>query len=188
MNVLISAWQPLTFPALLTVRTVRIESFMPLIRFFQRFACLLLVLARTLFQRLGRKPATAMHLSGTGADLVRGKQKLIVENVLLRHQLIVLRRSVARPSITATGRALLLLRAGHLRAWRPVLVIVQPDTPRRHRQGFRLFRRWKSRAKVGWPPLPAATVALLKEMAANNLHWGAERIRGELLKLGIRVS
>jgi len=129
MNVLISAWQPLTFPALLTVRTVRIESFMPLIRFFQRFACLLLVLARTLFQRLGRKPATAMHLSGTGADLVRGKQKLIVENVLLRHQLIVLRRSVARPSITATGRALLLLRAGHLRAWRPVLVIVQPDTP-----------------------------------------------------------
>jgi hypothetical protein len=148
-----------------------------------------LALGRTLSQRLWRKPAAATHLAGTGADLVRSKQELIVENMLLRHQLIVLRRSVPRPTIIAVDRALLVLLAGRLRAWRQVLVIVQPDTLLRwHRQGFRLFWTWKSRSKVGRPPIPAETIALIKDMAADNPLWGTERIRGELLKLGIRVA
>ena len=162
---------------------------MPVIRPFRGFACALVMLGRTLFQRLWRKPAAATHLAGTGTDLVRSKQELIVENMVLRHQLIVLRRSVPRPTITAADRALLVLLAGRLRAWRQVLVIVQPATLLRwHRQGFRLFWTWRSRSRVGRPLIPAETIALIKGMAADNPLWGADRIRGELLKLGIRVA
>jgi hypothetical protein len=87
-----------------------------------------LALRRILSQRLWRTPAAATHLAGSGPDLVRGRHELIVENMLLRHQLIVLRRSVPRPTITAADRAILVLLAGRLRAWRQVLVIVQPAT------------------------------------------------------------
>src|SRR5262249_31284482 len=70
-------------------------------------------------------------------------------------------------------------------------LIVQPETLLRwHRQGFRLFWRPKSRATTSTarPKVAAETIALIKEMAAANRLWGAERIRGELLKLGIRVA
>jgi putative transposase len=67
-------------------------------------------------------------------------------------------------------------------------LIVQPETLLRwHRQGFRLFWRYKSKAISAKPKVSAETIALINEMAKNNRHWGAERIRGELLKLGIRV-
>jgi putative transposase len=56
-----------------------------------------------------------------------------------------------------------------------------------HRQGFRLFWKYKSRAAFSKPKIAAETVALIKEMAAQNRLWGAERIRGELLKVGISV-
>src|SRR2546429_9643218 len=52
----------------------------------------------------------------------------------------------------------------------------------------RLFWKYKSRAASSKPKIPAETVTLIREMAAQNRLWGAERIRGELLKLGIRVS
>jgi putative transposase len=55
------------------------------------------------------------------------------------------------------------------------------------RQGFRLFWKRKSKAKSAQAKVEAQTIALIKEMASNNRLWGAERIRGELLKLGIRV-
>src|SRR5581483_9710312 len=57
-----------------------------------------------------------------------------------------------------------------------------------HRQGFRLLWRLKSRARPGRPRLGPELVALIQQMAAENPLWGAERIRGELLKLGIRVA
>jgi putative transposase len=57
----------------------------------------------------------------------------------------------------------------------------------RHRQGFKLFWKYKSRVASLKPRLSQETVALIKEMARDNRLWGAERIRGELLKLGIRV-
>jgi len=162
---------------------------MLLIMSFRGFACALLMLGRALFHRLWRKPAAATHLAGTGVDLVRSRQELLVENMLLRHQLIVLHRSVPRPTITAADRALLVLLAGRLGAWRQVLVIVQPATLLRwHRHGFRILWRWRSRSKVGRPPIPVQTIALIKSMAAENPLWGAERIRGELLKLGMRVA
>ena len=68
-------------------------------------------------------------------------------------------------------------------------MVVKPDTlVRWHRQGFRLFWRWKSKSP-GRPPLPKNLQGLIREMARDNPSWGEERIANELkLKLGIRVS
>jgi hypothetical protein len=75
-----------------------------------------------------------------------------------------------------------------VRTWKQALFIVQPETLLRwHRQGFKLLWKYKSRAASPTPRISAENVALIKEMARDNRLWGAERIRGELLKLGIRV-
>jgi len=113
---------------------------------------------------------------------------LIAENALLRQQLIVLARAEKRPRLTRTDRALLVLLAGLVRTWRQALLIVRPDTLLRwHRQGFRLFWRWRSTPRARQPRVPPDTVALIQQMARENRLWGAERIRGELRKLGIAV-
>src|SRR5216684_7946732 len=71
-------------------------------------------------------------------------------------------------------------------AWRDATLLVQPATILRwHRAGLRAFWRRRSRP-VGRPP--TARAALIREMATSNPRWGAERIRGELLKVGVRVS
>ncbi len=68
-------------------------------------------------------------------------------------------------------------------------MVVRPETLIGwHRQGFRLYWRRKSRNQRSKPLLAAETVALIEEMAVNNRLWRANRIRGELLKLGIKVS
>jgi putative transposase len=124
-------------------------------------------------------------------DLTRSKPELILENMLLRQQLIVLKRQAKRPAPTWRDRTLFLLLASQLRTWKQALVIVQPDTVLRwHRDLFRWVWRRKSRPKRrrGKPPLTGDIVSLIKKMAKENLSWGAERVRGELLKLGVRVS
>ncbi len=141
--------------------------------------------------RAATKPAPARPVSGTLADLARSKPALIAENALLRHQLLILQRSVKRPRCTTVDRTLLVLLASRLPTWRQALLIVQPQTVLRwHRQLFRLWWRRTSRATrpAHRPPLAAETIALIREMAAANRTWGAERIRGELLKLDIRVA
>jgi len=100
-------------------------------------------------------------------------------------------RSVKRPRCTATDRALLVLLTSRLPAWRHALLIVQPETVLRwHRDLFRRVWRHRSQstAPAHRPPLAPETVALIRQMAAANRLWGAERIRGELLKLDIRVA
>jgi putative transposase len=134
------------------------------------------------------KPNTTSLLLGTLTDLSRCKSELVAENALLRQQLIILRRQVKRPACTRTDRILLVLLAKIVRSWKQALVIVQPETLLRwHRQGYKLFWRYKSRAISATPKISAETVALIKEMARDNRLWGAERIRGELLELGIHV-
>src|SRR5215210_4538178 len=138
---------------------------------------------------LWARPPAVTHAMGTGTDLLRSRAQLLAENALLRQQLIVLRRSVTRPVMTGTDWALLVLLAGRVRTWRQALLLVQPETLLRwHRAGFRALWRRKSRPGPGRPPLPAETVGLIRRMAAENPLWGAERIRGELRKLGIRVA
>ena len=84
-----------------------------------------------------------------------------------------------------------MLLASKLCAWKEALVIVQPDTLLRWRRDlFRRVWRYKSRSKQarGRKPLTEETIALMQRMARENRTWGAERIRGELLKLQITVS
>ncbi len=112
----------------------------------------------------------------------------MAENALLRQQLVILRRQVKRPVCAKTDRMLLVLLVRMVRTWKQALFIVQPETLLRwHRQGFRLFWKYKSRAVARKSKISAETVALIKEMARDNRLWGAERIRGELLKVGRRV-
>ena len=81
-----------------------------------------------------------------------------------------------------------MLLARAVRAWKQALFLVQPETLLRwHREAFRLFWKHKSRARATQPRISPETIALITEMAAKNRLWGAERICGELLKLGIQV-
>ena len=74
--------------------------------------------------------------------------------------------------------------------WRDALLLAKPETLLRwHREGFRLWWRWRSRSRRSHEPRVAPNViALIRRMAKDNRLWGAERIRGEPLKLGIRVA
>ncbi len=135
------------------------------------------------------KPRSHSSVLGTIGDLARSKPQVIAENVLLRQQLIVLQRSVKRPHFTPMERVLFVLLASRLQHWQDALLIVKPETVLRwHREGFRLFWKRKSRATSRESQLPTETITLIKEMAANNRLWGAERIRGELLKVGVKVA
>jgi hypothetical protein len=126
---------------------------------------------------------------GLICDLVRTKPQLVLENALLRQQLIVLNRSVKRPYFTPADRGRLIVLASRLPSWRETLLIVKPETLLRwHRAGFRRFWKWKSRTTIRESKLAPETIALIKELATNNRLWGADRIRGELLKLGINVA
>jgi len=83
----------------------------------------------------------------------------------------------------------LLVWASRLRHWKQALLIVQPTTLLRwHREGYRLFWRWKSRYGRTCPGLSQTTIDLIQRIASKNPLWGAERIRGELLKVGIHVA
>ena len=124
-------------------------------------------------------------------DITRSKSELVLENALLRQQLIILLRQTKRAKLTWRDRTLFVLLASKLRTWKEALIIVQPDTVLRwHRELFKRFwkRKSKPQHKQGRPPLTDDLVALIKRVVKENLTWGAERIRGELLKLGIRVS
>ena len=133
-------------------------------------------------------PLTSSLPLGTLADLARSKSELIAENALLRQQLIILNRQVKRQACTKTDRILLVLGARAVRAWKQALFIVQPETLLRwHREAYRLFWRRRSKVHATDPRISPETVALIQEMAAHNQLWGAERIRGELLKLEMHV-
>ncbi len=128
--------------------------------------------------------------AGLVADITRSRTELLMENALLRQQLIVASRKVKRPIFKAHERGFVALFASLLPHWRNALLLVKPDTVLRwHRQGFRLFWRWRSRSsKTPVSRVDPEVIALIRRMAAENVLWGAERIRDELFKLGIRVA
>ena len=137
------------------------------------------------------KPVDDTLVLSTILAVTRNKSELVLENALLRQQLIVLKRQTKRPKLSWRDRTLIILLASKLSFWKQALVIVQPDTVLRwHRDLFRWVWRRKSKPKKkpGRPPLADEVVALIKQMAEENRTWGAERIRGELLKLGLRAS
>ena len=131
------------------------------------------------------KPATSV-LIGALSDLTRSRTDLLIENALLRQQLIVLKRQIKRAQLRNPDRFRLVFLSHFTAFCKKELHIVQPDTLLRwHRELFRFYWRRKSQGK---PKISPETIALIQKMAKENQLWGAERIRGELLKLGIEVS
>jgi putative transposase len=119
---------------------------------------------------------------------VRARAALQIEVLALRHQLRVLQRSRPR-RVRLMDRFLWVWLSRAWTEWRAAIVIVRPETVIAwHRQGFRLFWTWKSRRRTGRPTMPADVRALIRTLSATNPLWGAPRIHGELLKLGIEVS
>jgi hypothetical protein len=123
-------------------------------------------------------------------DLTRIKSELLLENMRLRQQLIVLKRQAKRPTLTWRDRILFVLLASRLRTWKQALTIVQSETVLRwHRDLFRwAWRRMSRPQRRGKPPLAGGIISLIRKIAKENRSWGAERIRGELLKPGVQVS
>jgi transposase InsO family protein len=130
-------------------------------------------------------------LIGVFRDLFRSQASLEAEIVTLRHQVAVLRRRLCRRKLQLTwaDRALLVVVSRVWSGWRDALFIVQPETVLRwHRSGFRSYWRWKSRPRGGRPRIPPEVRELIARMHRENQLWGAPRIHGELLMLGIQVS
>ena len=120
----------------------------------------------------------------------RSRVALELENVALRHQLNVLKRSVPRPRFTPADRYLWVVLSRVWQNWRTALAIVRPETVIAwHRQGFRLFWAWKvRRGQPGRPAVPREVRDLIRQMSRDNPLWGAPHIHGELLKLGITIG
>ncbi len=113
---------------------------------------------------------------------------LATENLLLRQQLAVLKQRHPRPRLTDADRLFWATLSATWSDWRESLHIVRPETVIRwHRQGFRYYWRWKSRHR-GRPRVDPQVRELIRRMCRANSLWGAPRIHGELLKLGIVVS
>jgi putative transposase len=128
-------------------------------------------------------------LLGVVAAALRSHRDLVLEHLLLRHQLAVAARPRRRPRLRTWDKLLWLLGRRLCPGWRGHLVLLTPETVVRwHRQGWRLFWRWRSRSAGGRPRLSVETRDLIRSISRDNILWGTERIRGELLKLGIAVS
>jgi len=123
------------------------------------------------------------------ADVRKTKAELIAENALLRQQLIAASRHLGRPQLAKPEKLAITLWSRLSTQWQSTFLLFQPDTVLRwHREMFRLVWWRKSRPKGNSrAKLDRATVKLIMDMARDNRTWGAERIRGELLKVGVAV-
>ena len=120
---------------------------------------------------------------------LRTRRELMLENLALRQQLALFHRRTPHPPISSIDRAFWSCLSQVWPRWRRTLLIVKPETVVGwHRQGFRLFWKWKSRVPFGRPRKDADLRRLIAEMARANPNWGAPRIHGELLKLGFSVG
>ncbi len=114
---------------------------------------------------------------------------IAAENFALRHQLGVLQRSMKRPRLRQRDRILWVWMSRFWANWRSCLMIVKPDMVLRwHRDGFRLYWRWKSRGKPGRPKIDAEIRRLIRRMSRENATWGSPRIQSELALLGYAVD
>ena len=115
--------------------------------------------------------------------------QLALENVALRQQVAVLRRTVHRPRVRARDRLFWVVLRRLWAGWRDALGLVQPATVVRwHRAGWRLVWRWRSRKKPGRPPVSLEVRELIRRLSRENRLWGAPRIRDELALLGYRIA
>ncbi len=122
--------------------------------------------------------------------LFRSRAELALENLALRHQLMVLRRSVRRPKLRQIDRLFWISLSQGWKDWRPSLVLVKPETVVGwHRKGFKLFWKWKSRTRRrSRPTVPREIINLIRRMAGENPLWTPERIQSEMALLGHHVA
>ena len=128
-------------------------------------------------------------LLGALTSSLHTRHELALENLALRQQIGVLRRSVRRPRLSNADRGFWVLLRRCWANWDQVLAVVQPATVIKwHRAGFRKYWTWRSRHRSGRPAMDAEVRSLIRKMARANVTWGAPRVHGEPLKLGISVS
>ena len=128
-------------------------------------------------------------LIGTLRATVRTHRELALENLALRQQLAVWKVRRPRPRLTAMDRTFWVILSRLWKGWRSSLRVARPETVVGwHRQGFRCYWAWKSRRRRGRFGIAMELRELIRRMSRANPLWGAPRIHGELLKLGLTVS
>jgi len=123
--------------------------------------------------------------------LFRTRRSLLLENLVLRQQLAVLKRKRTRPRLGVFDKFFWVFVRRFWSGWKRALIVVDPETVVRwHRAGFRLYWRLisKVRTQVGRKQMSKEVRELIFRMVAENATWGAPRIHGELLMLGFDVS
>ena len=123
-------------------------------------------------------------------DLIKSRARLEAETFLLRHQLnIALRYAPPRVRLDGGDRAFMVWLVRLWPSLLDVVQVVQPETVLRwHREGFRIYWRWKSRKRAGRSRIDRGLRDLIRRMSQENPLWGASRIHGELLMLGFEVA
>ena len=121
---------------------------------------------------------------------LKSRARLEAENFVLRQQLVVLdRKRKGRVALRNLDRLLPVWLYRVFPSLLNAIVVVKPETVIRwHRQGFRAYWRWKSRARGGRPQIERDVRELIRRMSRENPLWGAPRLHGELLMLGIEIA
>ena len=118
---------------------------------------------------------------------LKSQRELAQENLALRQQVVMLKRTVKRARPNRTDRLFWIAFSRLVTNWRDSVIAIHPDTVVRwHREGFRRYLAWKSR-RGGRPTIDIELKSLIRRMQRENSTWGAPRIHGELLKLGYDV-
>jgi len=119
--------------------------------------------------------------------MFRGKHDILLENLALRQQLIVQQRTIKRAKIKNCDRIFWIWMSRFWNNWRSSLFIVRPPTVIGwHKKGFKAYWKWKSR-RVGRPNIDWELIKLIRKLQKENSTWSAQRIQGELKKLGFDV-
>jgi putative transposase len=122
-------------------------------------------------------------------SLIAPRTSLVTENLALRQQLAVFNRKIHRPQLRRRDRFFWVILSQLCKNWREFLIIVKPETVIKwHRQGFKLYWRWKSKAPVGRPKIDKEIRELIKRMSLENPLWGTPRIQSELRLLGFDLA
>jgi len=123
-------------------------------------------------------------------SLFVSRNNLVLENLALRQQLTVQQRTIKRPKLKRKDRIFWAWLSRIWPQWKSALIVVKPETVIKwHRQGFKLYWRWKSRSsKVGRPIISKEIRDLIRQMSQKNPTWGAPRIQSELALLGFEVA
>src|SRR5271155_462292 len=134
--------------------------------------------------------ASLRHLLGWIVSAFRSREDLVLENLALRWQLLALHAQRPHRRLTALHKLFWVALRTFWSGWRQPLVLITPRTVVNwHRAGFRLYWTWVSRVRQigGRKRVSKEVRALIFRMVAENPTWGAPRIHGELLKLGVEL-